>query len=249
MTHLYLSPSVPAGTSADEGVSGLRGGGEDDLRWSVTSKVMSDSAIRHEKEFLDVMLQEDGKNYHVWCYRQWLAKKFPDFRAGEEAMTRRMVSRDPYNNSAWHYRFFLLYHLPSDDDDDDDETSRPSSSRGEQNSTDEERGEVTTTTTTMVEEDLAYVRDSISAHPDNVSAWSYFRGLLQHASMGAGSQFLDWATYFSDHLPALEFQLRVHEEAGDVDRVEGVCDLLMRRDVIRRKYWAYRRGLCRSETR
>ena len=68
--------------------------------------------IPEEKEFLDKMMEQDAKNYHVWTYRQWLCRNIPAFCDGEIEVTTRLIHQDIYNNSAWNHRFFLS----SDDD-------------------------------------------------------------------------------------------------------------------------------------
>ena len=76
-------------------------------------------------------LEVDSKNYHTWSYRQWLLSSFygadengreqGDDDAGEaiEAagvwdaeldFVDTMLAQDVRNNSAWHHRFFVVFH-------------------------------------------------------------------------------------------------------------------------------------------
>lgn len=62
-----------------------------------------------EAEFIDTMLEQDSKNYHVWSYRQWLVKRFNLFDKPEELeWTAEMIEADVRNNSAWNHRYYLV---------------------------------------------------------------------------------------------------------------------------------------------
>jgi hypothetical protein len=62
-----------------------------------------------EPEFINTMLEQDSKNYHVWSYRQWLVKRFDLFDKPEELeWTADMIEADVRNNSAWNHRYYLV---------------------------------------------------------------------------------------------------------------------------------------------
>ena len=54
-----------------------------------------------EGAFCAGFLEEDAKNYHAWAHRQWCLAHDPEF---EEAL----LARDPFNNSAWNHRHFVI---------------------------------------------------------------------------------------------------------------------------------------------
>ena len=59
-----------------------------------------------ERVICDIALAKDAKNYHVWSYRTWLVKKF-NMLDRELEITHAHLMRDPLNNSAWVYRYFV----------------------------------------------------------------------------------------------------------------------------------------------
>ncbi|CCG84006.1 protein of unknown function [Taphrina deformans PYCC 5710] len=188
-------------------------------REQIVARLPRDSLdLPRELSFLDAMLDEDAKNYHVWSYRQWLVKARPDCRVEEVDRVRARVKADVYNNSAWNHRFFLLFECERGGD-------------GEQKWSREE-----------VERELGYVQDMITLAPDNAASWNYLKGLLKRLELPFGT-VREFAVYFDDSLPALEFMLVVHQEAAELEDARRVCLVLERRDVIRKKYWQYRASL------
>ena len=71
-----------------------------------------------ELNFISKALPTDAKNYHTWAYRQWILNHFAndlgeEIREVELAFTEDMLSEDLRNNSAWHHRFFVVWHPAS----------------------------------------------------------------------------------------------------------------------------------------
>lgn len=67
------------------------------------------SLIATEREDLYLVLMDEPKNYHAWQYRQRLTRQLPLIMVdGELELTRTMLVADPFNNSAWNHRFFVL---------------------------------------------------------------------------------------------------------------------------------------------
>lgn len=67
------------------------------------------SLIAAEREDLYLVLMDEPKNYHAWQYRQRLTRQLPSIMVdGELEFTRIMLIADPFNNSAWNHRFFVL---------------------------------------------------------------------------------------------------------------------------------------------
>lgn len=68
--------------------------------------------IEAEREDLCLVLMDEPKNYHAWQYRQWLTRQVPAAMVdGELEFTKDMLLADPFNNSAWNHRFFILNFL------------------------------------------------------------------------------------------------------------------------------------------
>ena len=57
------------------------------------------------------MLEKDGKNYHVWSYRQYFVKKYSLFEE-DLKFVEKLLRYDIRNNSAWNERFFIFTHFP-----------------------------------------------------------------------------------------------------------------------------------------
>lgn len=53
--------------------------------------------------------QQEPKNYHAWQYRQWLVGRFHADEAGELRLVDELIRIDPYNNSAYNHRYFVLF--------------------------------------------------------------------------------------------------------------------------------------------
>jgi protein farnesyltransferase/geranylgeranyltransferase type-1 subunit alpha len=65
-----------------------------------------------ELAFINKVLDEDSKNYHGWSYRQWVVKKF-DLWNKDATYTDDLLVFDVRNNSAWNYRFYLIFNNPT----------------------------------------------------------------------------------------------------------------------------------------
>ena len=92
-----LSTILPATSSERERTQRLR-----------ADTTRSEHTLDAELHYLEhQVFREDAKHYHAWAHRQWLVSRFGCWD-GELAMTRRMIQRDKYNNSAWNHRFYAL---------------------------------------------------------------------------------------------------------------------------------------------
>ncbi|KAK8893718.1 CAAX geranylgeranyltransferase alpha subunit [Tritrichomonas musculus] len=70
-----------------------------------------------ETKFVQDVLQNDGKNFHVWEYIYWYAGKFDKWQWLLDQTTVQL-NIDPKNNSAWSMRYSSITHIhmkPSDD--------------------------------------------------------------------------------------------------------------------------------------
>jgi len=64
---------------------------------------------QHELEFTETTLLEDAKNYHAWSHRQWVVDRFEVLGKEEEIFSKKLLEMDFRNNSAWNYRYFILF--------------------------------------------------------------------------------------------------------------------------------------------
>ncbi|KAI0011069.1 protein prenylyltransferase [Xylariaceae sp. FL0662B] len=194
-----------------------------------------------ERDFLTRMLELDTKNYHVWCYRQYLVRKLGMWGDAERHSVDAMLRDDVCNNSAWSHRFFLVFSDPA--------YATPGSHATEPDPA---------VPAHVVDRELNYARDKICLAPQNQSPWNYLRGVLVKGGRPLAS-VRDFAEGFVDGLGdgdadeqvrsshALDLLADVYKEAGERDR----ADLCLRRlaekwDRIRAGYWEYRRRMLDS---
>lgn len=85
-------------------------------RQLVIEEILKDpaSAARfdHHREYpiMNMMLEEDCKNHHVWSHRKWFVERFGLFGDEQElAYVTLLIDDDVRNNSAWTHRFFLKF--------------------------------------------------------------------------------------------------------------------------------------------
>ena len=79
-------------------VTNLKGKNEEEL----LTKLLDD-----EYNDLELAILDEPKNYHAWQYRQWLLQISGAWERELECITS-LIEQDPYNNSAWNQRYFLL---------------------------------------------------------------------------------------------------------------------------------------------
>jgi len=65
--------------------------------------------------FINGVLKEDAKNYHAWSFRQWLAARMGSIWKRELDYTDKLIQDDVRNNSAWNHRWFVRQNFPSKD--------------------------------------------------------------------------------------------------------------------------------------
>lgn len=190
-----------------------------------------------ERDFLDRMLNEDSKNYHVWSYRTWLVGKFGlHGDADELAATAGIIDMDPRNNSAWSHRFFLVFSNPA--------YATPGLAATEPDPA---------LPAIVVDSEERYAQDQARRAPQNQSAWNYLRAVLVKGGRPL-STLHDFVCNFVSGLDkgedvekvtssyALDLLAEIFVENGDVIK----ADLCLRRlaerwDPVRAGYWEWRR--------
>ena len=161
----------------------------------------------------------DSKNYHAWSYRQWVITSFPEASdlAKEKKFIAFAIKFDPYNNSAWNYRFYMRYIIsgaavvPED-----------------------------------VMEDLEYTITLISRSPNNPAPWNYLDSLMALPCVREDKLFLARVKAFADEACS-KYPVCSHCVVllSDILGMEGnqeqrICLLERLResvDTIRAKYW------------
>lgn len=77
---------------------------------------LAEAFLSDELTYIGGVLQEDSKNYHAWSYRQWLVRTINQEALWEEdlASCRKLIEKDPRNNSAWNERWFASHRAQSE---------------------------------------------------------------------------------------------------------------------------------------
>ncbi|OCT45964.1 protein farnesyltransferase alpha subunit [Cladophialophora carrionii] len=219
-----------------------------------------------EPAFLAHILSFDAKNYHVWTYRQWLCRRFPDPLLNTDVELRAvdaLIQDDVRNNSAWNHRYFVVFGV-------DELRAIEVEVKASDGGAGGGRGggirkEVLASGTLVVDLDVVdrevnYAKDHIAWAPQNASAWNYLRGVLTRAGipltemrvfcegfvggkgadlMSGGSSDTPGSSVRSSH--AIDWLADIYRMEGDVHRSKECLDALASKwDPIRRKYWEFR---------
>lgn len=203
------------------------------------------SLARDELAFMAQMFAHDSKNYHIWSYRQYLTRKlslFPsqcrpaDGDPDELANTEMLIEDDVRNNSAWAYRFFLVFSDPGH--------STPGCRATERDPAIPD---------SIIEREIAFAKEKVIPAPQNQSPWNYIRGVLRKGG-GELAVLEEFAVRFvklgdavgqgedvkSSH--ALGFLADVWAEMREWEKADKALALLAEKyDRIRSNYWEWRR--------
>ncbi|SPQ97845.1 unnamed protein product (mitochondrion) [Plasmodiophora brassicae] len=174
-----------------------------------------------ELEVTAVALEDDAKNYHVWGHRQWCIATF-GLWDDEIAFAEKLLVADPYNNSAWNQRWFVVT-----------------------------RNNTVAWTEDVARREVAFAQRHLSEIADNESPWNYVLGILD-ATKYALPKVVDEAVTFAEGLPSCRFAagllFDVYEVLGRLPEATEVAGRLETSlDVIRSRYWAWRRDQLKPE--
>eukprot|EP00123_Amoebidium_parasiticum_P001563 comp12682_c0_seq1/m.7774 comp12682_c0_seq1/g.7774 ORF comp12682_c0_seq1/g.7774 comp12682_c0_seq1/m.7774 type:complete len:311 (-) comp12682_c0_seq1:32-964(-) len=174
-----------------------------------------------ELSFSGHMLADDAKNYHAWTHRQWVVQS-QSLWDGELDYIDELLTEDLRNNSAWNHRWFVVK-------------------------------STTGFTEEVVAREIDYTLQWIKKAPSNESPWNYLRGAVvgskgfsSYPQIKAFCVDLVSKGVRSPYMQAVLVEIYAEEAvAGSKDaHTEALRYLEMLEndtDVIRAKYWRYRR--------
>ena len=176
-----------------------------------------------ELPLLTHILSFDHKNYHVWTYRSWLCRTFPNplltitidptptstkITNPELTNMDMMLDEDLLNNSAWSHRYFVLFgHV---------ELELMTTHEWTRNELFSPAGRVELAKTLdrrVVDAEVAYTMQKIGVAPQNASAWNYLRGVAKRVALPVG-------------------EMRVFCEGFVRSKEEGGEEMAQREDVV-----------------
>ena len=193
-----------------------------------------------ELDYTEKVFEEDAKNYHAWGHRQWVLKTFDMFE-NELGFIDGLLESDVRNNSAWNQRWFVLV-------------------KGKEGA----GSDSTLISDDVVRKELQYCFSKFDIVKNNQAGWAYLEGLMDSRQY---SNFPEIERYIRENVlsssgnenskeksfcpPALSVLVDILEQKR-TDDAKIECNILLDRlsktDVIRCKYWEYRRREMDSAT-
>jgi protein farnesyltransferase/geranylgeranyltransferase type-1 subunit alpha len=200
---------------------------------------LSPSALKSleesERDFMTQMFDQDGKNSHVWSYRQYLCWKLNMFNETELRSIEDLLRKDVRNNSAWSHRFFVVFSDPK---------YATEGSKATEYDAKIPEG--------VLEREIEFGKAATFEAPQNQSPWNYLRGVLKKGGRKLGTlecfagEFVkigegEEEDVRSSH--ALDFLADAWAEKGENEKTDKALRLLGEKyDRVRKNYWEWRRG-------
>jgi len=211
-----------------------------------------------EPGHLSHILSFDAKNYHVWTYRQWLCRHFPDPLLSTDMELDAMdalITEDVRNNSAWHHRYFVAFGAEELKFIEEHGGNRMDVLGGGRDGHTSPTGLVVDEE--IVEREIHYAKDKIQWAPQNPSPWNYLKGVLKRAGIplseqrafceefvGGGGSEIDFMGEQVRSSHAIDWLAEIYAleggETGTARAKECLQALATKWDPIRQKYWEYR---------
>ncbi|KAG1144908.1 hypothetical protein G6F37_008233 [Rhizopus arrhizus] len=173
-----------------------------------------------ELSFINSILENDSKNYHGWSYRQWVVKRFGLWE-NELTYTSDLILYDVRNNSAWNYRYYVLFENP------------------------------TQPTEEVIEKETEFCEKQIRLAPNNSSSWSYLKALLEASNKSLDTMEpllkelvdiqVESSYILSAYVDIYEQRAKKSETPIDPAALEMCDELSTKLDIIREKYWNFRK--------
>ena len=173
-----------------------------------------------EKPILREVFEDDAKNFHAWCHRIWMIRRFHNVE-GEFEFIEELLGYDIKNNSVWNYRFFLVNYTKIEEGKDQENEK-------------------------VIADEIKYALEKIKKAPNNESAYSYLRGYITKFN----KKYNDYKEIKETLLEinkngsvnhAWSMLLDIYEEEKDKKLANEAVEELMTLDYIRKKYWGWRK--------
>jgi len=183
-------------------------------RCLVEKRNKADGELQH----VESVLSQDAKNYHAWSYRQWCIKKF-GFWENELKYVQSLLQDDLRNNSAWNQRYFVVSSTTGYTDD-------------------------------VADREIKFTCEYIKKAVNNESSWNYLFGVIKALKKSThNEELLLFAQEIveKDPLCATAGSFIVEACVGlntptHLSTARDTCDHLAEKsDVIRSKYWQFRK--------
>jgi protein farnesyltransferase/geranylgeranyltransferase type-1 subunit alpha len=187
-----------------------------------------------ELEKLQILLEDEPKNYHCWSYRHWFVHNFClDYSfilVQELEYIDSWISRDCWNNSAWNYRFHLIKSIIKD--------PRHSNLLGKDKSDND-----------VIMYEISYAISYIELK--NEAVWNYCRGWIDQLPIPYRMTWIEsleqektkkWL-YTSRFFLSLKLDVLLKTKDPNSSKFAlEILDLLLDLDPIRENYWKSIKG-------
>eukprot|EP00924_Labyrinthula_sp_SR-Ha-C_P005495 snap_masked-scaffold_62-processed-gene-0.42-mRNA-1 protein AED:0.23 eAED:0.30 QI:0/-1/0/1/-1/1/1/0/349 len=190
--------------------------------------------ILNEINFLGDIFEGDAKNYHAWAHRQFvlnlycsLTKNVKEISDSELLSVNDLLSKDLRNNSAWNYRFYVIFVLMLQNYEEFTEEIKLG----------------------LLLTEFHFVKEKVSIVWKNESPFTYLSGVIEKLDLGDFSLIEKIVSFFEEKIEKSIFVKMflldvynleyVKNMKGTKEKIKGICKQLQEEDKIREKYWEH----------